>query len=564
MAPKDCRCLLIADFTIDGFAGYLNNDEDFPTVESVVAPFDQVIQVLMDSDLECWKTRPDFAVVWTRPESVVRSFNQVLGYETVPTSQILEEVDEYASLLAGMSARVKSVLVPTWVSPPYHRGLGMLDLKTGIGVANTLMRMNLRLAERFDESSSVYLLDTQRWVNVAGKNAFNPKLWYMGKVAFNNDVFKEGVRDVKSAIRGIVGGSKKLIILDLDDTLWGGVVGDVGWEGIRLGGHDHVGEAYLDFQRTLKSLTRRGILLGIVSKNEEAVALEAITSHPEMVLRPEDFAGWRINWQDKAQNIVDLVSELNLGLQSVVFIDDNPVERARVREALSEVFVPEWPEDRMLYPSTLLGLSVFDTPSVSEEDAGRTRMYVLERQRNDLKKTVGSLDEWLRSLDTKIRVEELNKANLQRAAQLLNKTNQMNLTTRRMTESEMADWVQQDNHQLWTFRVSDSFGDSGLTGIVSLEVEDKVGRVVDFVLSCRVMGRKVEETMLYTAIKGAKSRNLVRVYAKYVPTPRNKPCLDFWKSSGFSYNGKDGCFTWEMCNEYALPDCIEIEGEEEV
>jgi len=561
MAPKDFKCLLVADFTIDGFAGYLKNDEDFPTVESIVAPFDQVVQVLMDGDLECWKSKPDFAVVWTRPESIIRSFNQVLDYEAVPMAQILKEVDEYASLLAMMSGRVKSVLVPTWVSPPYHRGLGMLDLKTGIGVASTLMRMNLRLAENFDESSNIYLLDTQRWVSVAGKHAFNPKLWYMGKVAFGSDVFKEGVRDVKSALSGIVGGSKKLIILDLDDTLWGGVVGDVGWEGIRLGGHDHLGEAYVDFQRALKSLTKRGILLGIVSKNEEAVAIEAITSHPEMVLRLDDFAGWRINWQDKALNIVDLVSELNLGLQSVVFIDDNPVERARVREALSEVFVPEWPEDKMLYRSTLLGLRVFDTPSISEEDAGRTKMYVLERQRSDLKKTVGSLDEWLRSLDTKIQVEELNKANLQRAAQLLNKTNQMNLTTRRMTELEMADWARQDNHKLWTFRVSDNFGDS--TGIISLEFEGKVGRIVDFVLSCRVMGRKVEETMLYTAIKGAKSQHLDRIYANYIPTFRNKPCLDFWKTSGFSYNGTDSCFSWELCDEYALPDCIKIEGEKE-
>jgi FkbH-like protein len=563
MAPKDCKCLLIADFTIDGFAGYLSNDEDFPTIESVVAPFDQVVQVLMDGELECWKRKPDFAVVWTRPESIIRSFNQVLGYETVPTAQILEEVDEYASLLVGMSARVKAVLVPTWVSSPYHGGLGMLDLKTGVGVANTLMRMNLRLAESFDESSSIYLLDTQRWVAAAGKNAFNPKLWYMSKVAFGNDVFKEGVRDVKSALRGIGGGSKKLIVLDLDDTLWGGVVGDVGWEGVRLGGHDHIGEAYVDFQRALKSLTRRGVLLGIVSKNEEAVALEAITSHPEMVLRPEDFAGWKINWQDKAQNIVDLVSELNLGLQSVVFIDDNPVERARIREALSEVFVPEWPEDKMLYRSALLGLRVFDAPSVSEEDTERTRMYVLERQRNDLRKAVSSLDEWLRTLNTKIRVEGLNKANLQRAVQLLNKTNQMNLTTRRMTELEMADWARQDNHKLWTFRVADNFGDSGLTGIISLEVEDEVGRIVDFVLSCRVMGRKVEETMLYTVIKNAKSQNLDRIFARYVPTSRNKPCLDFWKSSGFACDGKDGYFTWELCHEYALPDCVKIEGEEE-
>lgn len=564
MAPKDCKCLLIADFTIDNFAGYLSNDEDFPTIESIVAPYDQVIQVSMDRDLECWQKKPDFAVVWTRPENMIKSFSQVLSYETVPTAQILEEVDKYASLLTGIGYRVKSVLVPTWVSPPYHRGLGMLDLKTGVGVSNTLMRMNLRLAENLDKSSNIYLLDTQRWVCIAGKNAFSPKLWYMGKIAFGNDVFKEAVKDVKAALRGIGGSSKKLVILDLDDTLWGGIVGDVGWENIRLGGHDYTGEAYVDFQLALKSLTNRGILLGIVSKNDEEVALEAIKNHPEMVLRLEDFAGWKINWRDKAQNIVDLVSELNLGLQSVVFIDDNPVERARVREALNEVFVPEWPEDKMLYRSALLSLHCFDTPSISEEDTERTRMYVTERQRKDLKIAIGSLNEWLRSLGTKIRVEELNEANLQRAAQLLNKTNQMNLTTRRMTESEMVDWARQSNHKLWTFQVSDNFGASGLTGIMSLEVEGKSGRIVDFILSCRVMGRKVEETMLYTTIKCAKSQQLSKLYAKYIPTSKNKPCLEFWKASGFFYDEKDGCFTWELGNEYALPDCIQIEGGEEV
>jgi len=562
MAEEEYKCLLISDFNIDNFSSYLNNDDELPMVKAGVAPFGQVTRVLMQKDAEYWRSNPDFAMIWTRPESVIESFNDIITYKNVSIDTILEEVDEYSSLLLDICSRVRFLLIPTWTFPSYHRGFGMLDMKTGVGIENTLMRMNLRLSERLDKSPNVYLLNTKKWIEVTGKKAFNPKLWYMAKIAFGNDVFKEAVKDVKSALRGLSGSSKKLIILDLDDTLWGDIVGDVGWENIKLGGHDHIGEAFVDFQRALKSLTNRGILLGIVSKNQEAIALEAINTHPEMVLRLEDFAGWRINWQDKAQNIIDLVSDLNLGLQSVVFIDDSPVERARVREALPEVFVPEWPEDKMLYRSAVLDLRCFDSPSVSKEDIERTKMYVSERQRKELKKSIGSLDDWLKSLKIRVMIEELNAANLQRTAQLLNRTNQMNITTRRMTEAELADWTGQENHMVWTFSVLDKFGDSGLTGIVSLEQDNKKGKIVDFVLSCRVMGRKVEETMLYTAVEYARSVGLDEIYAQYIPTPKNKPCLEFWKSSGFNHNQKDNVFTWKIKDGYLLPDCIEIDRKE--
>ncbi len=560
MNREQYGCLVISDFTADNFSAYLDNNEDFPRVKSINAPFGQVIQVLTDKNLDCWKENPDFAVVWTQPEGTIESFNHIINYETVPIEKIYKEVDEYSSLLLNICNKVKVVFVPTWVFPTHHRGFGILEMRIGVGISNTLMRMNIRLSENLEKVSSAYLLNTQRWINMAGKNAFNQKLWYMAKIPFGNEVFMEAVRDIKFALQGIVGNSRKLIILDLDDTLWGGIVGDVGWNNIRLGGHDYIGEAFVDFQRALKSLTNRGIILAIVSKNEESTALEAINNHPEMVLRTNDFAGWKINWQDKAQNIVELVTDLNLGLQSAIFIDDSPLERARVREALPEVFVPEWPEDKMLYRSTLLSLGCFDTPSISKEDIERPRMYVSERHRKDLKRKVGSLEEWLKSLKIKVKVEELNEVKLRRTSQLLNKTNQMNLTTRRLTESELVNWVQQNNRKLWVFRVSDKFGDSGLTGIISLEVKNKTGKIVDFVLSCRVMGRKIEETMLYTVIKYSQSINMDKIYAQYIPTPKNKPCLDFWMSSEFVYEQKDNVFTWAVKNGYTLPACIQVDG----
>jgi len=430
------------------FAGYLGNDKEHPEVHVTNALFGQVEQTLLNSNSDIWKTSSEYAVVWTRPEAVITSFQKVLQFETVPIDTILHQVDRFASLIINASARLRSIFVPAWTVPDFHRGFGMLNMQKDRGIENILMQMNLRLSENLSGTSNIFLLDSKRWVNSAGRRAFNQKLWYRGKIAFGNNVYREAVRDIKAALRGVSGCARKIIILDLDNTLWGGVVGDIGWENIALGGHDPAGEAYIDFQEALKSMTNRGIILGIVSKNEESVALQAINKHPEMRLSLKDIAGWKINWQDKAQNIVDLLSDLNLGVQSAVFIDDNPRERLRVREALPEVYVPDWPSDAMLYRESLLSLRCFDVPALSREDQARAKMYVSDKERQKLKDTFQSVNDWLASLKTTITVEELSRASLQRASQLFNKTNQMNLTTRRMTENELYSWANMENHKL--------------------------------------------------------------------------------------------------------------------
>ncbi len=560
MAKDSYKGLVISDFNADNLAALLSNDPELPMVEARSAPYGQVYQALMGEDPAMWGGDPDFAVVWTRPEGVVRSFAAALEYERVGVEQALQEVDQYADLLLGIKERVSYAFIPTWTLPGYHRGYGLLNMKEGLGLANLLMRMNLRLAERLEPAGNLYLLDARPWIEAAGRQAYPPKLWYMGKIGFSNEVFKQAVGDIKAGIRTLSGQAKKLIVLDLDDTLWGGILGDEGWENLSLGGHSPVGEAFVDFQRSLKALTRRGIILGIASKNDEAVALEAIQRHPEMVLRQDDFAGWRINWSDKAQNIVDLAQELNLGLQSVVFIDDNPVERARVREMLPEVLVPDWPEDKTLYKKALLSLDCFDTPVISAEDAERTKMYVTERKRTAMKRQVGSLDEWLKSLDIQVRVEPLNETNLPRAAQLFNKTNQMNLTTRRMTAEELREWAEQDNHRLWTVRVADKYGDSGLTGIVGVELAGERAIITDYLLSCRVMGRKIEETMVSLAVNFARERGASEVLAVYRPTLKNRPCLEFWQRSGFSCE-EDQVFRWSTAHPYPFPEQVSVQQE---
>jgi FkbH-like protein len=558
MGKQPYTCLLVSDFNLQNLAGYAANDPEFPSLKPIFTPLGQPIPTLLDPAAPHWQNRPDVTVIWTQPQSVNSAFNALLKYEQVPVRKALQEVDAYCSLLIPMSERVRYAFVPAWVLPSYRSVFGVLDMKTEVGLTNTLMRMNLRLAENLEKTPNIHVLNTHKWVERAGTNAFNPKLWYLGKIPFGNEIFKEAVQDIKAALRGMLGYVRKLIIIDLDDTIWGGIVGDLGWENLVLGGHHHIGEAYVDFQHALKSMKNRGILLAIVSKNEEQTALEALKNHPEMVLTLEDFAGWRINWQDKAQNILELMTELNLGPQSAVFIDDNPAERARVKESLPEILVPDWPEDPLFYPATLLSLRCFEMPSLSREDLSRTAMYLSENQRQALKKSVTSSEEWLRHLAIRVQIEELHPANLQRAAQLLNKTNQMNLSTRRMSEAELMAWAEQKHRKLWTLRVADRFGDAGLTGIVSLEIQDRKAQLVDFILSCRVLGRKIEEAMLFAAIHYAHALEVEEVYARFIPTSKNKPCFDFFKSVAPRFHQQGEFFIRGVEHPFPLPEHIEL------
>jgi FkbH-like protein len=496
-------------------------------------------------------------VVRTRPETVLGTFNRVLSGHEGDETELEQEVDIHVEQVLLASSRASVVFVPTWVVPPLHAGHGMLDLSKGVGVARTLMGANLRLVQRLDGATNVFPLNTSKWVELTGEKAFNPRLWYSGKVPFGNEFLKTAARDMKAALRGVRGRARKLVILDLDETLWGGIVGEIGWQHLALGGHDPAGEALQDLQRELKALTQRGIILALASKNEESVALEAIEKHPEMILRTNDFAAWRINWKDKAENIIDLVGELNLGLDAAVFVDDSPVERARVRDMLPEVLVPEWPADKRLYPQALCSLDCFDQPRFSKEDRQRTQMYVSARQRNQSRQHAGSLDDWLKSLDLLVVCEPVDEANLARVTQLLNKTNQMNLSTRRLSEVEFQAWVEAGRCQAWAFQVSDKFGDSGLSGVLSVAAEGERARIVDFVLSCRVMGRRIEETMLSVAVEWAGALRLPEVVAVYLATPKNKPCYEFLARSGWQQGG-DGVFIWPTARAYPAHTALKL------
>ncbi|HEY1279356.1 MAG TPA: HAD-IIIC family phosphatase [Acidimicrobiales bacterium] len=553
VAPITGRGLLISDFTVDHLALALERPEAERRLHAEVAPFGTVVPTLLTPPADIG----DFAVVWTRPEAILPTMARLLDGAEVTADEILGDVDRLFGLVEQGLGAVPCVVVPTWTLAPWCAVPSLTGGRPG-GALWALNLANGRLMERCARSANVFVVDASRWIAATGADAYKEKLWFLGKVPFDERVFEIAADDISAAVAAVSGAARKLVVVDLDNTLWGGVVGDDGWEALRLGGHDGAGEAFVEFQRALRQLGRTGVLLAIVSKNDEAVALEAIDHHGAMVLRRDDFVAWRINWDDKAANIAALTAELNLGLQSVVFIDDNPHERERVRTALPEVLVPDWPDDPTAYPQALRSLRCFDRPATSAEDLNRTALYVTERRRDELLASVGSLDEWIRDLGVVVKADRLGSGNVARSAQLLNKTNQMNLRTRRLSEPELLQWADDEGHQTWCITVSDRLGDAGLTGIVSIAVEDDRATLVDYVLSCRVMGRRVEPAMVHIAALLATDLGARRLVAELLPTAKNDPCRRFFDSSGFTRTGEYG-YEWELDAIFPAPADITID-----
>jgi FkbH-like protein len=325
-------------------------------------------------------------------------------------------------------------------------------------------------------------------------------------------------------------------VVDLDNTLWGGVIGEDGLAGIQVG-PDGIGNAFLAFQQELEKLWRRGILLAVCSKNNSDDALAALSQHPDMILRPSHFAAMRINWQSKSTNIREIAHELNIGLDSLVFLDDNPVERAVVSSEISEVLTPEMPQDPAGYRRALLEIvGVFDTLAFTDEDRQRNQQYAEQRARLEAQAEMvqtGSLDDYLASLEIVVDIEPVTPVTLPRVAQLTNKTNQFNLTTRRYTEGEIAD-KQAGGSLVLTARVRDRFGDSGLTGVVIADPSgDELWTIDTLLLSCRVMGRGVEAALLSSVVEGARDAGATCLQGWYLPTQKNDVVRDTYHSLGF-------------------------------
>ncbi len=399
-------------------------------------------------------------------------------------------------------------------------------------------RMVARLNERLRvlaDAASVDIVAVDGWARRTGDAAWHdPALWHRSKQEVAPTAAPLYGELVARIIAARQGRSSKCLVLDLDNTIWGGVIGDDGLDGIVLGQGSALGEGFTVVQEYARDLSRRGVILAVCSKNDEANALEAFEKHPEMVLRRADIASFKANWADKASNIRAIAQELNIGLDALVFLDDNPFERALVRQELPMVAVPEVPDDPALVPHILAAAGYFEAVAVTAEDRERTAQYQDNRARETLRASVTDLDGYLRDLEMRLLWRRFDSVGLQRTVQLINKTNQFNLTTRRVTEEQVLAIMADANAFGLQLRLLDRFGDNGVIAIV-------IGRrraeelVIDtWLMSCRVLGRKVEQATLDLVAREARRLGCARLVGTYVPTAKNGMVRDHYARLGFT------------------------------
>lgn len=430
---------------------------------------------------------------------------------------------------------------------------GSYDLLVPAAPSRMIARLN-DLVSHAASADNVMVLDVARASARDGIDAwFEVGYWLHGKMEIAPQAassYGELLARIVGAQRGL---SKKCLVLDLDNTLWGGVVGDDGVEGIVLGEGSAAGEAHLALQRYALQLKERGIILAVCSKNDAAIAEAAFRDHPEMVLKRADMAAFIANWDDKASNLKTIAQRLNIGLDSLVFVDDSPAERARVRESLPMVAVPELPDDPAQYVHCLANSGYFEAVSFTTDDRQRAEQYAANTQREALLETSESADDFLRSLRMSVAFGPVTSVDLLRAAQLINKTNQFNPTTRRWSAEELATISAAPDAMTLQFRLVDRFGDNGLVSVLIFRQHPEQSGVMEidtWVMSCRVFARELEFEAMNIAVDAARRRGVRALRASYVPTQKNGVIRDLYSNLGFTRSGGEpsigGATEWEL------------------
>lgn len=434
------------------------------------------------------------------------------------------------------------------VLPISHPLLGLNESRLPGSAAYMVDRLNWRLAELAD-GAGIDILDLNRAIIRDGLTVWHdPVLWHRAKQEIS-PVAAPAYGDL--ALRLIAaqqGRSAKCLVLDLDNTLWGGVIGDDGLEGLRLGQGSAIGEAYVAFQNYVRALARRGVILAVCSKNDEENARSPFEKHPDMVLKLEDIACFVANWSDKAGNIRQIAERLNIGIDSLVFVDDNPFERNIVRRELPAVSVPELPEDPAFYAQCIADAGYFEALRVTPEDFERGGQYRANLAREDLRASHTDLGGYLRSLNMELRWQPFDRMGLQRIVQLINKTNQFNLTTRRYTEGDVLAIMDTPGALTLQLRLLDSFGDNGIIGIVIGKPVDQSIRLDTWLMSCRVLGRQVEEATMNLVAAEARRLGAARLIGEYLPTKKNGMVRDHYQKLKFQRieSKDDGATEWEL------------------
>lgn len=537
LALRPFRLAILRSFTVEPIVPLLRA-EAFAygiDLEVHVGDFNTYAQDLLDGNSSLYRFAPDAVVLAVLSEAVAPELSCNFADLSQEAAQQAANRAVHAceQWIAAFRKNSQAALIVHSLEHPRSPSLGILDSQSESGQSGLTQRINRELRRIAQEFRGVYVLDYDALVARHGSEHWHDeRKWLVARLPISADHLLPMAREWMCFIVPLSGRSAKALVVDLDNTLWGGVIGEDGMAGIKVG-PEYPGAGYQALQRAMLDLSRKGILLAVCSKNNLDDAMEALEKHPGMLLRAKDFAALRINWTDKAQNLREIAQELNIGLDALAFLDDNPFEREQVRTVLPEVTVIDIPQNPLEYASALRNCAVFERVTLSAEDQQRTAMYAAQRERAGAEQQFQSKEDFFRFLEQEADLDPVSELTLARVAQLTQKTNQFNLTTRRYSEAQIAELAKQPGWNIVSIRVRDRFGDHGLVGVAITHDEGEQCEVDSFLLSCRVIGRTIETALLAHIAEGAAERGRKRLVGWFLPTKKNAPARDFYLQHGF-------------------------------
>lgn len=483
---------------------------------------------------------PEIVVVFTSVVNIINKPHPGDSQEDV-VQKLEAEMSYYQQIWQALESRYHCVIIQNNMDLPYHEPLGSLGAVAQYGMSRFIEAINTRFSEYANTHQGLYIHDLHGLSASVGLSRWHNRLqYYAYKFAMNYDVMPDVANGLGNIIKALLGKGKKCLVLDLDNTLWGGVIGDDGVDNIQLGHETPVAEAYTAFQEYVSGLKKRGVILAVSSKNEEDIAKSGFC-HPDSVLKVSDFISFHANWEPKNINIKAIAEEISIGTDSLVFIDDNPVERQLVRDSMPEVAVPEVnPDDVFSYIRAIEGAGYFEPVAISSDDMHRNAAYMQNKQRQQLASTTANYDEFLQSLDMVAEIDSFKPVYYDRIAQLTNKSNQFNLTTKRYTRTEIEKMANDGRYITLYGRLSDKFGDNGLISVV---IAEKIGQELHirlWLMSCRVLKRGMEQMMLDALVNKAKEAGCTALVGYYYKSAKNKLVAELYKNFGFELHKQQG------------------------
>jgi FkbH-like protein len=533
-------------------------------LEVHVGDFNTYVQDMLDSQSSLYRFAPNAVVLAVRADQAAPELWRDFADLAPEVAQQAAErvVRGYEQWIGAFRKHSQAALIIHSLEHPSSPSLGVLDSQSEAGQSGLIRQINRELRRIAAGFHGVYVLDYDALIARHGSEHWHDeRKWLTARLPIAASHLLHMAHECMRFIVPLSGRTAKVLVVDLDNTLWGGVIGEDGMTGIKVG-PEYPGAAYQALHRALLDLSRKGILLAVCSKNNLDDAMEALEKHPGMLVRAKHFAAMRINWTDKAQNLREIAQELNVGIDALAFLDDNPFEREQVRAALPEATVIDLGKDPLEYASAVRNCAVFERLTLSSEDQQRTEMYAAQKQRAGAEQNFQSKEDFFRFLEQEADLEPVSNLTLTRVAQLTQKTNQFNLTTRRYTEPQIAEMAKKPDWHIFSIRVRDRFGDHGLVGVAIAHDEGEQCEVDTFLLSCRVIGRTVETALLAHLAESAAQRGRKRLVGWFLPTKKNAPARDFYPQHGFERqeaNGTGSLWTMDLkSSTLRSPDWIKL------